>query len=326
MNLIKENLKKDQRNRLFLKKIKQKFFKKKNKKNAYSMVELDNLTLTLTQALFKLVEAQKKTDQLKVFLESEKFKQYFELLRNTGIGINYSISQAENLLSPNIEENKFDLILGENGIDLESFAKSVRQALQAIDLSNFRTCLNIHKLATIAALVYIIPNGSSVVEVGSHKCGTTIFMAQLCRTIGKKIDIYACDTFQGMPAATEPDKSNSVVYDTGMFTDNLVDQVQAKLNSQGLQDSIHLVKGDVTETLLNLKPKNVALVFLDTDQYKGTRAGLDFVKNLESNPHIIVDDSTLVSVGQAMEEFIKENKEFSRKNIFFNFDYLYAQN
>ena len=75
--------------------------------------------------------------------------------------------------------------MGENGIDLESFAKSVRQALQAIDLSNFRTCLNIHKLATIAALVYII--GSSV-----ERLVRINVMAQLCRTIGKKID-NACD-------------------------------------------------------------------------------------------------------------------------------------
>jgi hypothetical protein len=224
-----------------------------------------------------------------------------------------------------MHQHRFDVILGspdQGGIDLIHFFQSVESVLTKMKSRNFLTCLNLNKLSVLASLICFCPDSSSIVEVGAYQCGTSIFMAKLAKALGKKITIYACDTFAGMPAATAADYVDSVAYDSGMFMDNPIEKVQKRIYREKVADCIHLVKGDVAKTLPNLDCKNVYMMFLDTDQYKGTKIGLDLVKNLQT-PHVVIDDTILSGVNSAIEEFIWNNPNYKRENLFTNFDYVY---
>ncbi len=99
--------------------------------------------------------------------------------------------------------------------------------------------------------------------------------------------------------------------------------MQENIRNQKSEKSIELVKGDVVETLPKLKDINFGLVFLDTDQYKGTKVGLEFLKGQTSPfPDVIVDDTTLSGVNLAIDEFLDNDSPYIRKNLSTNFDYL----
>lgn len=308
--------------------------KKKRAANAYDMLTESQFILSIAKAFSELLKAQKKKNSLTTAYTDANLYPFTEALADVGFVWKDPLHTffGGNLDDPfhpfnfleDLEKFEFDAILGSSHLDLLFFAKKVKQALQELQLCNFKTCLNIHKIFTIAALVCLIPNDSTILEVGAYQCGTTIFMAQLCKVLNKRVHIFACDTFEGMPAATTPDKKDPIFYDSGMFTDNLIERVQKRIKNQNLDKSIHLIKGDAVSTLPNLTLKNISLVFLDTDQYKGTKAGLDLVMRMESRPHIIIDDTGLSSIDLAIREFLDKNPAYSRKNVLTNFDYLFA--
>ncbi len=316
--------------------LRHKLFKKKPKKSAFTLVEKAHFTFLLAKALFKVLRVQQGKEKLRAAFIDFELLEFTELFIDIGFLIEeaqvYYNDDAQKIESNQIikhsiedlSHSRFDVVFGPDKIDLQYFAKSLKEAMQEIKYYNFRTCLNVHKLSILTSLVYLIPDNSSIVEVGSYKCGTTILMAKLCQVLNKKIKIYALDTFQGMPAATNPDRLDSSVYDTGMFMDNPIEEIQEKIDDQGLGEFIALVKGDVAQTLTHLELNNVSLLFLDTDQYKGTQAGLNFAKKLTNNPHIIVDDSSLKGVSQAIDEFTQDFNAYKRHNLVTNFDYLFA--
>ncbi|NGX43123.1 MAG: hypothetical protein K940chlam7_01414 [Chlamydiae bacterium] len=278
--------------------------------NAYSFLQESQFSLLLAQSLSKILKAQKGKTKLVTAYTDTGLHGLTEALMDVGFvwedvrhtffgrdpDHNFDKFHPYNPLS-DLKKFEFDVILGSQGIDLSYLARSVRQTLKAIKLVNFQTCLHINKISILAVLAYFCPNHSSILEVGSYQCGTSIFMAQLCKTLGKHVTIYACDTFEGMPAATAPDRSDQVFFDSGMFTNNPINRVQKKIKSQALEGYIRLVKGDVVKNLPNLNYENIYLMFLDTDQYRGTQAGLDQVKRLNI-PHIVVDEER----GRSCEE------------------------
>ncbi len=210
-------------------------------------------------------------------------------------------------------------------INLHEFIISTKQALINIKNRNFQSCLNVNKIGVIAALAYLCPDQGKMLEVGAYQCGTTIFLAEFFKVLRKKVQIFACDTFEGMPVAGHHDKKDSIYYDSGLFTDNPIEAVRARIRKQGLDDQITLIQGDAVVTVPQLcqDGHKFFLMFLDTDQYKGTKSGLDAVLQCETTD-ILIDDTTLSSVSLAIDEFIGKNQKFKRKNIIKNFDYVFS--
>lgn len=310
-----------------LRKIIRRFFGK-----AYDVVEDELFLLALARAFASVLMAQKKKEALTTAYADQSLYKFTESLADMGF-ISRDFRHAFFGGSPNdilhpfnpletIDNFEFDVIFGPEHLDICYFSKMIKKALKEIKYSNFLTCLNMQKIMIIAALVCLIPNDSAILEVGSYQCGTTIFIAQLCKELNKNIRVFACDTYEGMPAATAQDKKDVSYYDSGMFLDNPIEKVQGRIKGQNLEKSIRLIKGDVVETLPSLTIRNCSLVFLDTDQYKGTKAGLELVGNLDTFAHVIVDDTGLSSVSLAINEFVKDNTSYSRKNLLTNFDYL----
>jgi hypothetical protein len=288
--------------------------------------------LTLAKAFLKILESQKAKTNLITAYTDINIANYNEDLSDIGFIIKDPFftffdgnpNDPHHPYNPieNLKKNEFDIILGSEGLDLYFFAKSFKQALKEIKLCNFQTCLNVNKISIIAAIICLIPSNTNIIEIGSYQGGTTIFMAKLAKILNKNLKIFACDTFEGMPPASDNDKIDKCFYDSGRFIDNPLKKVQKRIKREKLENSINLVKGDVTITLKNLNINNLSFVFLDTDQYNGTKAGLDFVLHSKSKPHIIIDDSSLSGINIAINEFLENNSSYRRKNLITNFDYL----
>jgi predicted O-methyltransferase YrrM len=77
----------------------------------------------------------------------------------------------------------------------------------------------------------------------------------------------------------------------------------------GVDNDITIVKGLCQETLPNILSQNPKLKFalLDTDQYAGTKGGLDcIVPTISTDAIIVVDDTTVHGVNNAIEETLRE--------------------
>jgi len=313
--------------------LKKRLFGKTNDFKVYNSVLEDLFFLKVAEAFALIFKAQAKRDTLTTAYVGKELYKYTESMLEMGFfrkDHRHSFFAGDPKIfhfpfnaKEDITRFDFDLILGPDHIDLIYFSEAIKATYKKMKRSNFHSCLNLQKIMIVSALVCLLPNDSKVLEVGAYQCGTTIFIAQLCRELNKKIKIYACDTFEGMPSATTQDKKDPIFYDSGLFTDNPLRTVQENIRNQKSEKSIELVKGDVVETLPKLKDINFGLVFLDTDQYKGTKVGLEFLKGQTSPfPDVIVDDTTLSGVNLAIDEFLDNDSPYIRKNLSTNFDYL----
>ncbi len=187
-----------------------------------------------------------------------------------------------------------------------------------------RTCLNPHKLASLAVALYLSPPDGCFVEAGVFEGGTTVFMGLMQQYLGVERPIYALDTFEGMPHPVEKDYGGGFVYTSDFFRESSEKRVRRYYKSHGL-DAIRIRRGLVQETLPKVfgECPNLSLMLLDTDQYSGTKAGIDQgFAHLQKNGMIVVDDTTVHGVDTAIKESLSENPSLIRYPISHNFDLL----
>jgi hypothetical protein len=212
-------------------------------------------------------------------------------------------------------------------VGLRRLASAHVLALQHLQRDHFNSCLNPRKLSLIAAAMYLTPPEGAVVECGVYMGGTTIYMGLLQKFLGLSRPIYALDTFEGMPEPTAKDRgAEETVYRAGMFSDTRLSTVSWMCRVHGLDSAIRLVPGLVQETLPRVLAEcpRVAFAFLDTDQYAGTKAGLDHVLPAASpDALIIVDDTTVLGVDTAIAETVRTHDRLQRRHISGNFDLLF---
>ncbi len=161
--------------------------------------------------------------------------------------------------------------------------------------------------ALISALKYINRGKieGAIVECGVWRGGNMLIAKDMCRSSGIQRDIYLFDTFAGMSEPTDNDISisNSPAgpeYETRK-KDGYVDwdyasleDVRNNFQQAGLLDeSVHLVKGKVEDTLQDARniPGRIALLRLDTDWYESTKIELEMLyPKLAQGGVMIVDD------------------------------------
>lgn len=169
-------------------------------------------------------------------------------------------------------------------------------------ITEFRTCLNARKLATVAAFLRAT-NGGCIVECGTYKGGTTVFAGLLQRFWNDQRKYYAFDTFEGMPSPTESD--GETVFQEGTFTETSVEEVTSYLNQFNLLENTTLKKGLIQDTIDSVieEEKEISFALVDTDQYQGTIESLKkIVPALSINGTIIVDDYDIEGVKKAVDE------------------------
>jgi len=162
--------------------------------------------------------------------------------------------------------------------------------------------------ALLASVDYCIRAGidGDLVECGVWRGGSALAIALKLEQLGvQDRGLWLYDTFQGMTTAGPFDiESTTGVPASELLTATAVGDgnnvwafatIGDVLETLGLtsypRDNIHLIAGDVTETLAHQSPEAISLLRLDTDFYDSTRAELDALyERVTPGGVIIVDD------------------------------------
>lgn len=156
------------------------------------------------------------------------------------------------------------------------------------------------------AVRYVVDNRieGDVVECGVWRGGSMVVVAKTLLSLGSVRDLYLCDTFEGMSAATEHDRAfdgrsaDSMLDATARKEGNSVwciageEDVRQNLGRTGYPgERQHFVRGKVEDTLPAAAPEKIALLRLDTDWYESTRHELEVLyPRLVDGGVLILDD------------------------------------
>ena len=181
----------------------------------------------------------------------------------------------------------------------------------------------------LQSIKHVIRNNveGSFVECGIFRGGNIILMSKLLEEHKVEKNIFAYDTFEGMPLPGKDDLDlrgnssidkflelkNSEKEGSQWCYCNIKDVKNniKKFNINYLKN-INFIKGRVEETLLDIKnlPKKISLLRLDTDFYSSTKIELNILfPLLEKNGILIVDDyGHFKGAKKSVDEFFNEKK------------------
>jgi len=176
--------------------------------------------------------------------------------------------------------------------------------------------------ALCQAVRYIVRGNvpGAVVECGVWKGGSMMAVARTLQQLDASRDLYLFDTFAGMTAPTDADKTQSgrlAVNRLGPATlkhlEVSMETVAANMASTGYSDALtHYVRGPVEETLPGAAPDSIALLRLDTDWYESTRHELEVLyPRLSPGGILIIDDyGDWQGAKLAVDEYFAETAVF----------------
>lgn len=177
-------------------------------------------------------------------------------------------------------------------IKLENFPKYVRRQ----HLKRFLALYELFKLA--------LPVKGSVVECGVFRGFGLMSWAKLSAMLEPENltrRIYGFDSFAGFPDASEHDANPVAMPEKGALAANSHDELHELIAEYdrdrflGHIDKVHLVKGDVLETIPKFVAEHphllVSLLFLDLDLYEPTKAAIEhFVPRMPSGSILAFDE------------------------------------
>ncbi len=159
---------------------------------------------------------------------------------------------------------------------LESFPKYVRRQ----HLKRFLAMYEIFKLA--------LPVKGSVVECGVFRGFGVMTWAKLSTMLEPENltrRIYGFDSFAGFPSVSDKDANVVAMHEQGGLFADSYEELQALIAEYdrdrflGHIDKVHLIKGNVTETVPQFIVEHphlvVSLLFLDLDLYEPTRVAIE---------------------------------------------------
>lgn len=204
----------------------------------------------------------------------------------------------------------------------------------------YRICkkesLNISKerfLTLYQSINYVFKNDiqGDFVECGIFKGGSSMMMAYMLAEqfqSQKNQKIWMYDTFEGMANASKYDENIDnqkafIELDRIKKKENLndiwayssLDYVKNNLKKTNIdEDKLIYIKGLVEETLYKRKPKEIALLRLDTDFYESTKSELEILYPLlQKGGILIIDDyGHWKGCKKAVDEYF-----LNKKDIFF---------
>lgn len=179
--------------------------------------------------------------------------------------------------------------------------------------------------ALVRAVEYVHKHSipGSIVECGVWKGGSMLAVAKTFKALNDQSrDLYLFDTFEGMTAPTEHDRSfdddraarqlaNSDRQDSASvwcFAD--LESVKRTLALSGYDPArLHFVRGPVEETIPAQAPDQIALLRLDTDWYESTRHEFEHLfPRLAPGGVLIIDDyGHWKGSRQATDEYLEKH-------------------
>lgn len=153
-----------------------------------------------------------------------------------------------------------------------------------------------------------------VIEFGSYRGGSAMFMAVIARELFPKATIYALDTFAGMPKTDKTIDAHS----QGDFGDVDLHEIRAAASDLKL-DNLVFVQGLFTDTLPSLidSGRRFGLAHIDCDIYDGVAYAQSAIwPHMAPGGYIAYDDaeiSSCLGATQAVEELIMERRIHSEQ-------------
>lgn len=200
-------------------------------------------------------------------------------------------TEAEQQVGPNIARI-FEACPDSIETKLQNFPKYVRRQ----HLKRFLAMYEVFKLA--------MPVKGSVVECGVFKGFGTMTWAKLSAMLEPENltrRVYGFDTFAGFPSVHEKDHTPVADVVTGGLYADSYDELTALIAEYdrdrflGHVDKVHLIRGDVVETIPKFVAEHphlvVSLLFLDMDLYEPTKAALEhFVPRMPRGAVLAFDE------------------------------------
>lgn len=150
-----------------------------------------------------------------------------------------------------------------------------------------------------------LPKGH-IVEFGSYRGGSALFMAKVCKELFPETKVYAFDTYEGMP---ETD-ANRDAHRKGDFADTNMEEIQRIAESHGLLDNLVLVKGLFEDSAPPILPEigSIRLNHVDCDIYSAVKYSYDCsLPHMVKGGYWVFDDalySSCIGGMEAVEELL----------------------
>ncbi len=174
----------------------------------------------------------------------------------------------------------------------------------------------------IEAVRYVVKNNieGDIVECGVWKGGSMMAVAETLKVLDNtNRHLYLYDTYEGMSAPTELDKtyngdnaevllnSNTDKEQNLVWAYGALEIVKQNMQSTGYPaDMITYVKGKVEDTIPQTVPKKIAILRLDTDWYESTKHELVYLFPLLVNGGVLIldDYGHWEGAKKAVDEFL----------------------
>jgi len=242
-----------------------------------------------------------------------------------------SISQ----LKVELEKHGYDLLLKHKSpnhpaIELNAFEL---EALSYI-LENNLTMTSVAKLVnTMKSCRYVVENDidGDWVECGVWRGGSSILAKMMFEHLESNKEVWLFDTFEGMTKPTNEDvhiafqQPAQIKYEQTLNEDHSdwcyasLEDVKLNISNSRVDESgMHLIKGDVCETLYTTQlPKKISILRLDTDWYESSKTEMSVLyPKLSINGVLILDDYGHWSgAKKAVDEYFQKYKPAPMLNV-----------
>lgn len=206
-------------------------------------------------------------------------------------------------------------------IEFNGFSEKVKQDplfKLAWEAMGGRTILALPRLVNLYLLITQFIDRirvQNIIEFGSFRGGSALFMGTLLKELYPGAKFYALDTFEGMPATD----SDLDAHRKGDFRDADFDGFRLQIDKYKLENVIEIHKGLFQDTfpVLAKHGTEFAIAHLDADIYSALKYAQDAIwPCMTPGGYVVYDDATVSSclgATQAVEELVQQRGLYSEQ-------------
>ena len=209
------------------------------------------------------------------------------------------------------------------GLEYGELVKSVSQDEDycvALRYAMGRTIVSPLRLMNLFLLIkFFLPRLSfgHIIEFGAYRGGSAFFMGSLAQKFLPNTNVYALDTFGGMP----PTDRTIDAHKRGDFSETELREILAARQEYGL-GNVHFIAGLFSDTVPTIMPRigKIALAHIDCDIYEAVKDAYLASKNyIIPHGYYVFDDapsSSCIGANEAVEELvIRRDNLFSEQSF-----------
>lgn len=179
---------------------------------------------------------------------------------------------------------------------------------RAYELARGRTVVTDERLVNLFMLIkFFLPRlpFGHIVEFGSFRGGSAIFMAMVADALCPGMKVYAFDTFEAMP----PTDTQRNVHRAGDFAEASLEEIRQCTRDAGV-NNLELVKGLLRDTIPAVVPSigGLRLAHIDCDLFEGVATSYDGCKPyMMPGGYLVFDDpleSSCLGAFEAVENLV----------------------